>query len=78
MPLDDLFAYLRRCGGQDTLTFSDAEAASKARQLIFDQLDDEGVDFAKRPAIDQFDHTLRLRLKEVLHAEPTEQAAEIF
>lgn len=79
MPLDSLFDYLRRCKGQDFLTFSDADAASKARTLLIDQLDDDGVAVEKRPSIDQFDNQLRLRLKELRHEpESTEQAAEIF
>lgn len=78
MHIDSLFDYLRRCGGQDFLTFDSSEAASKARELLVDQLDDEGIDIEKRPSIDQFDHQLRLRLKEVLHGlKPAEQTAAV-
>jgi hypothetical protein len=62
--LDSLFDYLRRCKGQDFLTFPTAEAASLAREVLIEQLEADDVAVNDRPSIDQFDTQLRLRLKE--------------
>ena len=78
MPLDSIFDYLRRCKGQDFLTFATAEAAAHARDVLLEQFAADGIDTSKRPSIDQFDTQLRLRLKEVPRAnDASEPLAEV-
>jgi hypothetical protein len=78
MPMDSLFDYLRRCKGQDFLTFDNSEAASKARDLLIQQLEEDDVPIEARPSIDQFDNQLRLRLKETSRAaQPTAQVEKV-
>lgn len=78
MPLDSLFDYLRRCKGQDFLTFDTKEAASAAREVLVGQLEEDDVSIDARPSIDQFDNQLRLRLKEAPRAtQPAAQAEKV-
>lgn len=78
MPLDSLFDYLRRCKGQDYLTFDNAEAASAAREVLVGQLEEDDVAIEARPSIDQFDNQLRLRLKEATRAaQPAAQVEKV-
>lgn len=78
MPLDSLFDYLRRCKGQDFLTFDTPAAASAARELLVEQLEEDDVAIPARPSIDQFDNQLRLRLKEASSAaQPVAQAEKV-
>jgi hypothetical protein len=79
MPLDDIFDYLRKCGGTDTLVFASVEEASKARDLIQHQLAEDDVAFDKFPHLDLFDATLRTRLKEYSRAsKPVAETEEVF
>lgn len=78
MPLDSLFDYLRRCKGQDFLTFDTTAAASAAREVLVKQLEDDDIAIPARPSIDQFDNQLRLRLKEAsCAAQPAAQAEKV-
>lgn len=76
MDIDDIFCYLRHCGGTDTLCFDSSEQASLAREALSSQLESHGVAFTDLPEMALFGSQLRLRLtKEKTHAKHLSSAA---
>jgi hypothetical protein len=73
--IDDIFEYLRHCGGKDDLVFDDAVAANNARAFIIDTLDSQGLDLLEQPEILVFDNILSIRLRKELRRESLAQVA---